>query len=252
MSIEAMVWALEQQSLEPVEKLTLLGIANHADRYGGNAYPSLATLALYVGRGEQTVRRAVANLIERGLVEVSRQAGGSEKLHGGYRPNLYRLNLARTITDDTPSEERDITGDRAGVSPATGQGYQGYVSRTVPQPSENLLSEFELFWSSYPRRVGKLDALKAFEKARRLTDLDTIVVAVRRLVAEGREMRFVPHPATWLRQGRWDDETEEEKPVVETPIPVFCGTCWNGWLTLRSESGSEYAERCPCIKSPAR
>ena len=78
---------------------------------------------------------------------------------------------------------------------------------------------FEEFWRTYPRRVGKVAARKAFAKAlgSGLTAEELILAAAR--IAAQREAepdpakreRFTPHPATWLNAGRWADE---ESPTV--------------------------------------
>jgi len=83
----------------------------------------------------------------------------------------------------------------------TQKGRQGWtVNGTHP-------ASFDDFWRAYPRRAGKKAALQAWLAAIREADADCIVEAARRYSNDpNREPRFTPHPATWLRQGRWDDE----------------------------------------------
>lgn len=64
---------------------------------------------------------------------------------------------------------------------------------------------FEDFWAAYPRRVGKAAARRSWEKAMKVTTPDVIGAALR--AAEWPEdPQYIPHPATWLNQGRWDDQ----------------------------------------------
>lgn len=69
---------------------------------------------------------------------------------------------------------------------------------------------FDEFWSEYPRKVGKKDAKRAFEKALKSTDSETMIRAVIAQKSSGQWTRdggrYIPNPATWLNQGRWDDE----------------------------------------------
>lgn len=245
-----MVWALEQDGLDPVDKLTLLGIANHADRFGGNAWPSVSTLAMYVGRSEMTVRRSLKRLTDAGLVTIVVQGGGSFARHGGYRPNLYTLTM-RPLTDDRPAESRPHTGDTPGLSPVLGQASQGYVRRTVKEPSENrhtLVEAFEEWWKVYPKRVGKKAAHTAFQRAMagdRTLTAERLIEGARRLAAQGREYRFIPNPTTWLNQGRWEDDepgVPSAKVVESRPL---CGTCENGWVFV-VENGREVVSKCRC------
>lgn len=66
-------------------------------------------------------------------------------------------------------------------------------------------SEFEEFWASYPRKVGKLAAQREYERARTRASAEAILAGLQR-TRFADELRFVPHPRTWLSQGRWLDE----------------------------------------------
>lgn len=69
---------------------------------------------------------------------------------------------------------------------------------------------FEALWKVYPRKIGKQAAWRAFQRVK--VPLETLVDAVERqkCSAQWREQngRFIPHLATWLNQGRWEDEVE--------------------------------------------
>jgi hypothetical protein len=73
-----------------------------------------------------------------------------------------------------------------------------------------ILSAFDKFWEVYPRKIGKAAALKAFEKASKKTEPELIIEKVILWVSQGilPEMQFIPHPTTWLNQGRWEDDLE--------------------------------------------
>jgi len=83
---------------------------------------------------------------------------------------------------------------------------------TIAHPEVSVVSDFDTFWSAYPRKVGKGAARKSFEKAIKKTDLKTILDAVeaqRQSLQWTREDgQFIPHPATWLNQERWADEVQ--------------------------------------------
>ena len=70
---------------------------------------------------------------------------------------------------------------------------------------------FDAFWAVYPRKVGKGAARKSFDKLPR--DVWPKLVPAVEAQKQSRQWQrdggqFVPHPATWLNQGRWDDEPE--------------------------------------------
>lgn len=73
---------------------------------------------------------------------------------------------------------------------------------------------FDRFWAAYPRKVGKLPARKAWDKAITRANPDKIITAAVELAERADRMppaerKFIPHPKTWLGADRWDDEPED-------------------------------------------
>lgn len=70
--------------------------------------------------------------------------------------------------------------------------------------------DFERFWSAYPRKVGKDAARKAYFVALgKIPGHDPpgeLLAALERVKATWDDAQFIPHPRTWLAQGRWQDE----------------------------------------------
>lgn len=75
MSIQAMVWVFEHSQTHYGERLVLLSIANHADRFGANAWPSMASIAQEAGLSTRQVERIVPDLEKKDLVRVERRGG---------------------------------------------------------------------------------------------------------------------------------------------------------------------------------
>lgn len=80
-------------------------------------------------------------------------------------------------------------------------------------------AEFEQFWAVYPRKVGKKDALKAFKKAK--TSVDVLIAAIERQKQSQQWIKddgqYIPNPATWLNQGRWEDEVTPPRDIHVKP-----------------------------------
>ena len=71
------------------------------------------------------------------------------------------------------------------------------------------MTDFDAFWSRYPRRVGKLAAMKAYKKALDIATAEDILAGVELYRANlPEDICYVAHAATWLNQGRWMDEYE--------------------------------------------
>jgi hypothetical protein len=76
---------------------------------------------------------------------------------------------------------------------------------------------FDLFWDAYPRKVKKQDARNVW-KSRKLDKLlDDIIddVTTRRQTDGEWKRGFIPHPTTYLRGERWQDEIEVAESAVD-------------------------------------
>ena len=70
---------------------------------------------------------------------------------------------------------------------------------------------FARFWKSYPRKVGKANAIKAFSKLKPTAELVDTMIAAIELQCKSDQWRrdngqYIPHPTTWLNGRRWEDE----------------------------------------------
>lgn len=66
---------------------------------------------------------------------------------------------------------------------------------------------FTEFWSAYPRKAAKPDALKAYAKALKNATSEEILEGARRYAQDpNREAEYTAYPATWLNRGSWGDD----------------------------------------------
>ena len=88
-------------------------------------------------------------------------------------------------------------------------------SNSISESNTNATA-FERFWSVYPKKVGKQAALSAYKKVK--VPVDTLIAAVEAQKRSKQWTRdngqYIPNPATWLNQGRWEDvlETKQDQP----------------------------------------
>ena len=76
--------------------------------------------------------------------------------------------------------------------------------REEKKRGENTCVLFDQFWSLYPRKTSKQSAFKAFTKLKD-EDQQAAINNIARLYSET-PVQFVPHAATYLNQGRWEDQ----------------------------------------------
>lgn len=80
--------------------------------------------------------------------------------------------------------------------------------------------QFDEFWSIYPRKMSKADAVSAWKALlKNKESIDDILKATKNYAkeCEGKETQFVKHPATFLRKERWKDylSPSRESPNVD-------------------------------------
>jgi len=77
-------------------------------------------------------------------------------------------------------------------------------------------SGFDVFWSAYPKKRAKQDAIKAFmelapDDALQATFLTAIAMACKSFDWTKDGGRFIPYAAGWLRGKRWEDELSQNE-----------------------------------------
>jgi len=86
----------------------------------------------------------------------------------------------------------------------------------APQGGE---ADFDRFWAAYPKKVGKQAARKAFHRAK--APVETLLRAIEVQKCSDQWSRdggrYIPNPATWLNQGRWDDELPKAEAQQHRP-----------------------------------
>lgn len=78
---------------------------------------------------------------------------------------------------------------------------------------------FAEFWSLYPRRVAKIAAEKAWNKANGDEIAEEIIAGLKKQLPAWTDPKFIPHPASWLNAGRWSDDLRVDvRPPVARPV----------------------------------
>ena len=94
----------------------------------------------------------------------------------------------------------------------TGKVRLGKVSKDkVIQPSSSTDDSFSVFWLNYPKKIGKGAAEKSWKKHKpSLAIVLTSIEAQKQTIQWSKDNgQFIPNPATWINQQRWEDEVEE-------------------------------------------
>ena len=86
---------------------------------------------------------------------------------------------------------------------------------------------FDEFWSKYPRKVAKKAAMQAYARLpmdEQELAVDTLDTHLEYWRLKETESDFIPHPATWLNQGRYFDELELKPKAPKKPALPWYST----------------------------
>ena len=134
----------------------------------------------------------------------------------------------------------ELTGDasdslatcKQSAPPETERERESEREKPTPKPPPAPPENFTKFWEAYPRnamgrKVGKQAALKRWKTIKPTPELAAQILAALATQTSQHHWRngkgedYVPNPATWLNEGRWEDEvglgeTQQERKDRES------------------------------------
>lgn len=95
-----------------------------------------------------------------------------------------------------------------------------------PKPKPPTDPSFDRFWRAYPNRKAKGSAEKSWKALKpdaELVELILEAIEDQKLSEKWREEggRFIPYPATWLNQKRWEDEQTTKPTMTKAEIDAL-------------------------------
>ena len=113
-------------------------------------------------------------------------------------------------------------------------GYQRYndYKSTKSQPTNNHIirnkesnKDFERFWKTYPKKVGKKKVEDKFKVNNYPIDLILKNLELQKKSNQWQNQQYIPNPETYLNQERWTDEVVLQSEPDE-PIFIYeCAVC---------------------------
>lgn len=87
---------------------------------------------------------------------------------------------------------------------------EGKKRRAAVQPTDETDRYVIQLWDAYPRKEGKGRAVKAIRKALADTAFTDLLASVKEyaIAKKGEDSQFIPHPATWFNDRRWEDDRQ--------------------------------------------
>ena len=212
--------------LSPFEETVFYRLLVVVDDYGRiDARPNFLKSKLFVtknGITEKSIRDALLKLALVGLVRFYEVDGKSflylPKWSSHQRLRVTKPKYPAPVIENEVlpqvaadcGELRQLAAD-CGLNPIQSESeYESEYESNPPTPQ----GEFDEFWRAYPKKKAKAAALKAWNRIKPNKELFEKILCAVELAKQSAQWKrdngqYIPHPATWLNQGRWDDEWGE-------------------------------------------
>ena len=197
----------------------LMALCNRAGWPEWVAVENQRLMGMIQCRREATLIDARDKLLEAGLLQFAKGKKSS--------PNRYHI-VSFTFKNEVKSVVNTVVNtvvESAVKTVAQTVDITSYPSDTRKTKTKTNTSPpsggaFDAFWASYPRKVAKQDAVKAWNKLKPSEELvQTILAAVQDQDKSRQWQRddgqYIPYPATWLNGKRWQDGEGEAVPALE-------------------------------------
>ena len=216
MSVQALSWVLDNSESEHSARLVLISIANHADKYGQQSWPSVRAIGEESRLSERVVRSAIAELEKIGEIAVQREAGPG-------RSNVYSL-LKMHPANYAPLQKTTAEGAEYGSAIRNNRPEPSLLPLELKRSIRRTDSPEERIYALYPRKAAPRDAVKAIASALKRLPIERRGKADQGLSGEdwlarrvkvfadstaGHAGEFVPYPATWFNGSRYLEEESE-------------------------------------------
>lgn len=149
--------------------------------------------------------------------------------------NNWEQDISMGIEDCTNKSEQQLNNKRTTTEQQANTLQEYKECKNIKKEKKNniytLVQEFENLWSIYPKKQGKTDAEKKYQKYRKegttyeevLQGLENYNSYIKR---KGIEQRYIKNGSTWFNQKCWNDDytdTETRDPQMEILRGVYNG-----------------------------
>jgi hypothetical protein len=187
--------AIARDNLIPIGKCEeILEKLKSPDRYSRNQDRDGRRIQVYTSPTWAIEILNYAGYREKNFTNAERQRSYRE------RNSVAKSNEPLQNVTDGNFQSRNITQAEA----------EAEAYKDPPIPPKRGIPGFDEFWKAYPKKIGKGAAEKAFVRAKINGRLNEILDAITKQKGSPgwtkNNGEFIPNPATWINQRRWEDD----------------------------------------------
>lgn len=162
--------------------------------------------------------------------------------------NLLNWNKRQYVSDSSTArvakhralqKQENVTTCNVTVTPPE----QNRTEQKQKKPLSEYSDEFEKFWDAYPKKTGKGGAWKSWKTQK--PDINAIISTLSwqtkstQWTKDGGQ--FIPMPATYLNQRRWEDTPTGEQKISMLVCPN--GFPFSDWMKASQQEKAEIMNR---------
>lgn len=172
--------------------------------------PPATDLRFSLRMSERTIQDNLAALQNVGLIDLVPDNENPTFEPHNWRSRQFQSDVSTTRVKRFRERRRNVseTPNETDQSQIQTQNRAEQKKEKTDSPSKMPKGDFDAFWTSCPKKVGKAAARKAYDRAMRRTAPETVQAAMSSFAASraGQDEQYTAHPATWLNHDRWLDE----------------------------------------------
>ena len=229
-----------------------LGVILRQERRRADGTRTSDTIVLNVLGAPILPRRPGGSLVENARVEFKQQGDNLSP----HPDNYANVEVSKVPTghlqgdNESPARCPVVTAEPVIEPVSEPVTHQPALIAGMSAPSEEpTVDPFDEWWEFYPKKTGKQEARKAYQKALKSATPEELLRGCKAFAvhekARGTERQYIPYPARWLNRGQWDDEY-----VLQEAIRLVNGSGaqdrqtqnWDAAFTQWLSNGKGHAE----------
>lgn len=207
----------------PNEILVFTNLLAHADRYGV-VDKHWRAIAEETGLNHDEVQAAIQVLESPDAESRSPEREGRRIYrlddHRAWGWQIVNYEKYRAIrSEDDRREQNRLAQERfrnKHSKPPSAYAEADAKAEALKPLAQTSLSDAETIYSFYPRKVGKAAAIKSIKASLKKESAEYLAQKTKAYAESPevteRDLKMVPHPATWFNQERYHDEADWGKP----------------------------------------
>lgn len=204
------------ENLDPIEKLLFIYLlTNPLCNIAGIYQIQTKRIAFEIGIDKEMVEKLLKRLVDDG--KIIRHHDWLLIVNHAKHQSFKNPNVTagiKRIIEELPAEVKALKGfESLAHFTLLNLTLLNSTLPNVPREEKVQLVEkdtngFDKFWSEYPKKVGKAVAEKSWYKVNPpLTEVLTAIDVQKTTDQWTKDKgKFIPNPATWINQKRWEDE----------------------------------------------